>query len=411
MYTTKDLSVHIEDVTKEQSNDALLYDGRMTSLRRRSNQSNVMEFRFVPPVTNWRHLMHVLLGMSLVTFLNITSSTFTMDRISMLHHTEIAKDVVPDSYGKTYSVGERLVEVPNFEHGGIMIYYHIYKTGGSTAAGIMSDLAKAYQGEERFFFRRIRKQIDWDKHCVPAIHMADRNNMIVMYEMHVEFPAPNYPTLVQLAPLIDRWRVAAEKRNVPFFAFTTIREPVSHALSFFNFFHVAGTEQVWNPFRGFLKPTEKNFLTTFLGNRQCLMFDSDVESTIFSPKIGSRFPGRVSAHRRHRFVPDDYNEKSFHKQCRVNLVWDALFGTLDWVGITDDLQNSTLPLMTTILLNDTQAGRNWTSRKVFTEREKTKYYTPLAMSNLSTSTLSRLYQETEDDRFLYEEARTLYHFS
>jgi hypothetical protein len=88
-----------------------------------------------------------------------------------------------------------------------------------------------------------------------------------------------------------------------------------------------------------------------------------------------------------------------------------LFGTLDWVGITEDLQQSTLPLLTTILLNDTEIGLNWTSRKVFIDYNKTKHSTPLNISDLSESTLSRVNQETQLDQQLYEEIKRTYHFS
>jgi hypothetical protein len=296
-----------------------------------------------------------------------------------------------------------------------MLYYHIYKTGGSTTSGVMSDIVKTdlvQGGESKFFFRRLRKGISWNGHAVPAIHMASTKNVTVMYEMHVEFPAPNYPTLVELVPFIDRWRSVAQKRDVPFFAFTTIREPVGHALSFFNFFHVAGKDQRWNPFKGYLQPTETNFLHTFQGNRQCLLLDKDAEGIFLSPKIGTRYPEEVSyMRRRRRQFEDNDDEKSFYKNCRIDLVWDALFGTLDWVGITEDLQQSTLPLLTTILLNDTEIGRNWTSRKVFIDYNKTKHRTPLNISDLSESTLSRVNQETQLDQQLYEEIKRTYHFS
>jgi len=307
--------------------------------------------------------------------------------------------------GDTYSAGWKQFPVPNFkESGGIFIHYHLYKTGGSTIGHFMEDLGKSDPEEETFFFRRIRKEVLWDAHCMAAIDKVANENKIVLYELHIEFPAPNYPTLVEMQLLLDRWRAAAKDRGVPFFAFTVLREPLAHALSFFNFFNVAGKPgQLWNPFQGEMEPTEENFLKTFQGNRQCIMLDLDAEGIFRAPKAVLRHPDIVPSHLR---VKD--NEETLYKKCRIQKVQDALFESLDWVGTTENLQNSTLPLMSKILLDDPEVGRNRSSRKVFTENKKTKKHKPLEISDLSDFARARVKHETVWDQQLYNQAKTNY---
>jgi hypothetical protein len=211
---------------------------------------------------------------------------------------------------------------------------------------------------------------------------------------------------------LDKCRAAAQAEGVPFFAFTVLREPVAHALSFFNFFHVAVKPTAnWNPFRAHMEPTESNFLATFQGNRQCHMLDRDAEALFKSPLVALKDPHDPIILRQRAIINDgDSDESHYFQKCRVNAVRRALFESLDWVGTTDQLSKSTLPLITSILLSDPEVGSIHESSKVFTEDPRYNEYTGLHRDDLSTAALERVFFETQWDRQLYKEAQAMFQF-
>jgi hypothetical protein len=294
------------------------------------------------------------------------------------------------------------LELPDFENGGIMIFYHLYKTGGSTVVNLLTTLAVEDE-EDRFVFRRMRKMLNWrTSAATTALDLAVNERKVVMYELHVQYPAPGFPTLVEAAPILARWRAEAGRLGVPFFAFTVLREPEAHAISFFNFFHVTHSKADWNPYHPFA-PTEENFLKSFQGNRQCHFMDTDADGIVKVPEVAvkrSALPHR--RYKRHQLGVDDSEE------CHYRKVRAVLFGVLDWVGTTEQLQEETLPLLSMILLNSTEVGRNIPPKKVFSESDRGA--DGLKREELSESTLALLERETKLDRWLYNEARDRFSF-
>jgi len=230
--------------------------------------------------------------------------------------------------------------------------------------------------------------------------MAEKKKKLILLELHVEHPAPDFPSLVELAPILDRWRAEADRRGVGFFAFTLVREPVAHALSFFNFFHVGNIRNgrplpsrtdhdYWNPFKP-LRSSEENFLRSYYSNnRQCRMLNSDPQATYAAPQDLVWNETLVSK----KQVTDS------QQPCRIDKVHNALFDSLDWVGTTENLQNETLPLLTKLVANDPSVGRNNAPFKVFDNnlngpRGMKKY-------DLSDNTLSTILERTRLDRGLY----------
>ena len=205
--------------------------------------------------------------------------------------------------------------LPDFSNGGIIVFYHIYKTGGSTVGKLFHEMSRRDEAQHstnnahlkakatyeytmtspsKLFFTMIRKQVDWERDCLTTLGLAQKKKKLILLELHVEHPAPNFPSLVELAPTLDRWRAEADRRGVEFFAFTLLREPVAHALSFFNFFHVGSNKvratptrkdhDYWNPFKP-LPLSEKNLLHSYYANdRQCRMLNSDPEATFAAPR-------------------------------------------------------------------------------------------------------------------------------
>jgi len=336
--------------------------------------------------------------------------------------------------------------LPNFSNGGIVIFYHTYKTGGSTVGKLFHQLyqrdqskrrqhfnkketaKKIYNNKEKIkknsaassdthtsssttsspelYFTMIRKNIDWKKDCLVTLNMAKDEKKLILLELHVEHPAPSFPSLVELSPMLNRWRKEADNSGIGFFAFTLVREPIAHALSFFNFFHVGhnanrrppslGDHDYWNPFQP-LNSSESNFLRSyFVDNRQCRMFDSDPEATHSAP---DDLVWIKKEEQQQTETEADESYQHIINPCRTDAVHNALFKSLDWVGTTENLQNETLPLLTKLVANDPSVGRNNAPYKVFDNAGKPG----MKKGDLSEETLSRILEKTRLDRRLYND--------
>mmetsp|Transcript_10889 Transcript_10889/g.26174 ORF Transcript_10889/g.26174 Transcript_10889/m.26174 type:complete len:399 (+) Transcript_10889:263-1459(+) len=311
-------------------------------------------------------------------------------------------------------------KLPDFTNGGIIVFYHNYKTGGSSIGKMLHELAQedqarftsdpkrdksaisfedALQTPSRLFFTMIRKSIDWEEDCLKTLDVAEKHKKLILLELHVEHPAPNFPSLVELAPTIEKWRNEAERRGVEFFAFTLLREPVAHALSFFNFFHVGNKKQrppptkrdhdYWNPFQP-LKSNQKNFIHSYYENdRQCRMMNSNPHATKGAPYDLVW-----------NYVPLSAKEVALsHEPCNVQKVYDVLFNSLDWVGTTEFLQNETLPLLTQLVSNNASRGRNTRPFKVFDENPSG--FKGMKKADLSNESVAAILERTKLDRQLY----------
>lgn len=278
---------------------------------------------------------------------------------------------------------------PDFTNGGIIAFYHMYKTGGSTTGMMFSKLADEY--EDRMNFTMVREFIRWDEECLPALDMAQYEEKIVLLELHVEHPSPQFPSLVDLAPTMKRWRMEAHRRKVGFFAFTLVREPVSHSISFFNFFQVRldSYDRDWNPWRA-QAPTETNLMQQFVPDRQCRMLGSDPEGTMSAPASGM-------------WEPPPTPKNVDLRNCRMQELYDAIWDTMDWVGLTENLNIETLPLLSKMIVNNATYGKDVKPFKVFKEG-KTKIRGVLK-GDLSSTAIDRLERETSNDKKLWEDIR------
>mmetsp|Transcript_0 Transcript_0/g.1 ORF Transcript_0/g.1 Transcript_0/m.1 type:complete len:435 (+) Transcript_0:114-1418(+) len=394
----------------------------------------------------------VLISFSVITILTIS---YVPKKISSLRGDDIrettqtmADSISDGKLGEGASTWKKVPthrekgNLPDFSNGGIVIFYHIYKTGGSTVGKLLHELAQRNQkihiirrykdfneqdiesteqdtdndegdmekakfnvfkqemeSPATMFFTMIRKHIDWEQQCVSTLDLASTKKKLVLLELHVEDPAPEFASLVELAPTIDRWRAEADRRGVGFFAFTLVREPVAHALSFFNFFHVGNfagrppptrfDHDFWNPFKP-LAPTEKEFLRSYYAkNRQCRMLHSDPQSTYAAPQ-------RL-VWKKHKATSAEIAE--LHQPCEINKVYDTFIQSLDWVGTTENLQNETLPLLTKIVANDPSIGRKNKPFKVYDNIPNG--HIGMKKYNLSNETMSIILERTELDRGLY----------
>ena len=314
--------------------------------------------------------------------------------------TDEVLDVDIDELIPTHRQQENL---PDFTNGGIIVFYHIYKTGGSTVGKMLHELARL--DESKYLrFGMLRKDVQWERDCLGSIEVASTSNKLMLLELHNEYPAPDFPSLVEMTPLLNKWRIEAHKQNLGFFAFTLVREPVQHALSFFNFFHVgwkANPQEPpdsWNPFNR-LVPSEENFVKSFVGNRQCQMLGTDPEATLATPSDLVREEASSPP------LPS-YNNNEDPYDCHIDQVYDALFDSMDWVGTTENLQNETLPLLTKLILDEPEVGLNTESFKVY--KNFNGGYRGLSQKDLSKETIQHIQKETQLDRQLYNDVAKIF---
>mmetsp|Transcript_12441 Transcript_12441/g.13643 ORF Transcript_12441/g.13643 Transcript_12441/m.13643 type:complete len:291 (+) Transcript_12441:67-939(+) len=193
--------------------------------------------------------------------------------------------------------------VPNFTNGGIFVFLHLSKTGGTSFWALMNKLQDKKQIDFHWKRQRMTQQDITDS---IASATSQKKNKAVVYLFHAEYPNPTYPTLRDAAPLIDEWRTQATDWEVPFFAATTVRAPLGHALSVFNFYHVTNAEEEWNPFVGNLAPTEENFLATFVPNRLCHLMTDDPHGIVQAPAVALR---EDVLEERNRLVLEQHEQK------------------------------------------------------------------------------------------------------
>jgi len=303
---------------------------------------------------------------------------------------------------------QEVPKLPDFQNGGIFVYFHLYKTGGSS----VNDLFHYYINEDFQVTNpddhivMVLNREDMTKEDVDySILQVEKNRSIVFYDFHVEYPATEYPTLMEAAPILDQWRSEAKAKDIPFFVVTTIREPLGHALSFFNFFHVVSGDEDWNPFKPLMEPTEENFLKTYVPNRLCHMMYDDAHGILEAPDeaLADDVPDNL-----HFFMNDDeLNRRNEESYCDADKVRQVLFGgTFDYVGVTEQMSTHVLPIATHLVFGNAslalEADRMKHIDYIFEVEEIKK--PPLKKSSLSESTKAKVLEESKIDQALYEEA-------
>jgi len=225
------------------------------------------------------------------------------------------EDTTSDSLGvASISKSNTPVPLPDFTLGGVVVFIHIPKTGGTS-------VRKNFEAEERvqYIFAHNRTVYNATVQIVEdAVTKGTNNQSIIMYEIH----AKDSPSFFQMRRRLKRWKHEAKLSGVPVFYFTILRDPLAYSFSHFSFFHLQERNKSFEK----CNATATNFLRLTVKNPQCQFL----------------FKGEASmrAQRSRGWViqPDECWE-----------VQQEMNQLLDWVGTTEELSSQTLPLLAKLL--------------------------------------------------------------
>ncbi|CAB9506790.1 expressed unknown protein [Seminavis robusta] len=212
----------------------------------------------------------------------------------------------------------------------------------------------------------------------------------LFYE-HMIVDGENEPSMMdwKVRDDLNRWRAMARIRNIPFFAFTIVRNPIGFVASQFR-------EAKRGSSGGDGPTSEQEFLHLVQPNPQC----SSYCARRCSHEITSSHNNRS-----HSTQQDPHNNQqvlieapSDLQKCKA--VYDALKQDLDWIGTTERLSRETLPILQQMIAN-VQPDPVVTFRDTDIEDVPAK-------SNFSETATAHVWNATRGDNLIYQ--RTLQDF-
>jgi len=258
--------------------------------------------------------------------------------------------------------------IPNFRGGGVILYMHMAKAGGTTIREFFLSSPNVIVAPRVKFSDILPKIKLW-------VTGDFQKNQTLMVEIHDGLN----PSYVDIASIIDRLRSQAHANKVPFFVFTTVREPLSHAISFYNFEHLDGG-------RGGRyvtgKPTEEDLIKILIPNMQCL-FVARGDIAMWKDWATLKFG-----------LTDEECEEAYN----------VIVKTMDWVGTTERMSNETLPLLASILTGDPSKGIEMKPKNVQNKKKKDT----IIKENLSSHAIDHIWNITRVDSEWYQKIQRDY---
>lgn len=199
---------------------------------------------------------------------------------------------------------------------GLVIFYHLPKTGGTF---VRDTLIQNNIPVERVFSS---KQLLGNKYGdrIQKLLTGEASELLVL-ELHGRFDGiPQLP--------IRTWRDMAHQHGVPFFAFTLLRDPVAFHDSYFYFFHRPGCEYRWCEPNIYDEMNENNLLDSLVPNKQCeLLYHGQLE------------------------LKWNITEDRSVSKAQCDVVEKVLSDDWNWVGTTEQISKTTMPILFRLLLN------------------------------------------------------------
>jgi hypothetical protein len=291
----------------------------------------------------------------------------------------------------TYDDEWKTTSFPSFKDTGVIFFYHIPRTGGTT---IRNTLLQGLVQKNLTYFRAFRpKDTRTVNDRIQAIVNGSRVELLLV-ELHGHVPG-----LPVWREYLHQWRTTAARTSsknnhtiIPLFAFTVLREPAAFHVSYLHHFHSPRCTWAW------------------------------CEPDLVQDDTTSDDPNQILARARPNHQchllghGQEGNKKLKKKKNQPNHSWtDAtdswetvqrdLHAHWDWVGTTEGLQRLTLSVLSRILVQNCTVWRNMES---FNARRRDNATTSVSLLLDSTTfgVSSALRDLSPQDVELYNWARS-----
>ena len=312
---------------------------------------------------------HILTFILLLGCTAVTYVSFTQDGVDGCAGS--CSSVLAVSSGTIIQEKQDTKFLPSFQQGGIIFFLHVPKTGGVSVRKALE------KGKGEYILSDNHRKFNHYKQKLAYYTKHGTQGKVVVFELH----ASDSPTLMQVSSRLHKWRATAKQHNVPFFAFTVLREPVSMAVSFFNFYY--GMDHHDSHYQYFEDPSEQDF----------------VNNTVFNPQCGFLAKSdRIFYQKR---------EQQLVQRRDCDAAYTSLRHNMDWIGATDLLSSETFPLLRTLI------GSNTNADHLAPENIITKNKSPpkILQADLSPKTIELVHKMTIWDQKMYEQAQHDYPYS
>jgi hypothetical protein len=132
------------------------------------------------------------------------------------------------------------LRLPDMTKGGVIFVLHVPKTGGSTVRDNFENATSEFGRNVDYIFAQFRYEVNCDlvrriEEYLSEFRSVNRPQRVLFVEVHGQ----DTHHALELEPMIDDWRRGARRNQVPFFAYTILREAVPLQISFFNYYRIA----------------------------------------------------------------------------------------------------------------------------------------------------------------------------
>lgn len=255
------------------------------------------------------------------------------------------------------------------ETGGLVVFLHMAKTGGTTVRNEFMELpnvdVKRVIDENQL--RQIGKKLDW---YLSSENSKARLGMERVMLLEVHGGHGELITIFQMHSFLQTWRARAIANNKKVFVFTLLREPKSFYVSYFNAFKNPGCRWSWcDP--PLLNLTEDNLLESMVPNHQC------------------QFLARMHNKLENQAVPVSRSE--------CESAYSLLRADADWIGTTEMMHGTTLPLLSYMFSGTVAEGINLAIHNKHRGKQ-------LVTKSLSADAHRRIRNASTLDQYLYDSA-------